>query len=152
MSGECEIGIRDSDDPHGIFSVSRTSQRIDGKEGDQVEVRVDRSRGTIGVVRVHFALLPGPLVTLNPDVGVAQPGDDFMLVTSPPLRHIDFDDGVTSSTIALLMIDDDIPELSEVFHLNLTRVELLMTTSSGNGSDYDVITDPHLPPLIGNLQ
>lgn len=84
-------------------------------------------------------MIPGTLSTVNPDIGVAQPGSDF---TSTDDRfYVTFNDGNTSVPIVMNIIDDDVPELIEIFHVNLTQALLI-------GEDgYDVT--PLIPPTIG---
>jgi len=90
----------------------------------------------------NSSLFLGTLSTVNPDVDVAQPGTDFTYPVNEP--YILFEDGVTSVPIVMNIINDDIPELVEIFHINITRTHLL----NSNG---DVIT-PLLPPMIGWLK
>jgi len=62
-SSESEISIEESDDPHGIFRVTPTSQRITAKESDgDLEIYVTRQFGSIGRVRVYYEVIPGRLV------------------------------------------------------------------------------------------
>ena len=85
-------------------------------------------------------MFPGTLSTLNPDIGVAETGVDFTFDERRP--YVTFDDGVTSAVLFMNIIDDIIPELNEIFHVNLTRVELI--------DEYGRAISPVLPPRIGN--
>ena len=77
---------------------------------------------------------------MNPDLDVAQPNADFTYAEDQPF--VIFNDGGTSVPIAMKIIDDDIPELIEIFHVNLTQAILI----DQNGND----AKPLLPPKIGS--
>ena len=81
----------------------------------------------------------GTLSTINPDIDVAKPGVDFTFSEDTP--YVLFDDGLTSAPIVMNITDDDIPELVEIFHINITRAVLIDL----NGVD----VQPPLPPQIG---
>ncbi|CAK8694047.1 unnamed protein product [Clavelina lepadiformis] len=139
QSSSAQISIEDSDDPHGVFRFAPLSQRINMKEENvKLEIFVTRQFGSIGRVRVYFDVIPGTLSTLNPDIGVAETGVDFTFDERRP--YVTFDDGVTSAVLFMNIIDDIIPELNEIFHVNLTRVELI--------DEYGRAISPVLPPRI----
>ena len=81
----------------------------------------------------------GTLSTVNPDIDVARPGIDFTYTENEP--SILFGDGATSAPIVMKIINDDVPELVEIFHVNITRTILI----GPNGND----ATPLLPPQIG---
>ncbi|XP_039258016.2 adhesion G-protein coupled receptor V1-like isoform X1 [Styela clava] len=124
------ITIHGSDDPHGLFKFSETSQVADATEEiEELKLFVSRGFGSVGNVKVYFDVVPGSLSTLNPDIKPAEPFVDFTFLSSgidQDGRHfILFEDGVTSVPIVFNIIDDDIPEMNEIFHVNLTEVVLL---------------------------
>ena len=86
-------------------------------------------------------MFSGTLSTVNPDVDVAQPGADFTY--NEEKAYILFEDGVTSTPIVMNITNDDVPELVEIFHVNITRAILV-------GPDGEGIT-ALLPPKIGLL-
>ena len=69
---------------------------------------------------------------------MAKPGEDF--IYDERSSYVVFEDGVTSAAIMMEVVDDDIPELNEIFHVNLTKCQLVV-----DGND----DAPLLPPQIG---
>lgn len=82
--------------------------------------------------------------TINPDVTEADPDLDFTYKSDGSdgdRPYVTFPNGVTSVPISFTIIDDDIPELNEIFHVNLTDA-YLVEKSPG------IIN--FIPPSIGN--
>lgn len=71
--------------------------------------------------------MSGTLSSLNPDVEPAEPYVDFTFSSDgvENNRHyVLFRDGATSVPIKFKIIDDNVPELNEIFLVNLTSVVL----------------------------
>ena len=65
LGSTCNITIKGSDNPHGVFKISKTSKKIKVKESvGKVEIIIDRLFGTIGNVRVLYSLNLGLLCNL----------------------------------------------------------------------------------------
>ncbi|XP_010789716.1 G-protein coupled receptor 98-like, partial [Notothenia coriiceps] len=102
----------------------------------KVNVTVSRSAGSEGSVWVSYQTSGGTAVS----------GEDF----APASGRLLFSPGQTSEQLTLHIQDDDLPEESEMFLLNITDVELLNVS----GVDYSVREGGlqlDQPPDIGNI-
>ncbi|XP_022110249.1 G-protein coupled receptor 98-like isoform X2 [Acanthaster planci] len=116
------ITVQASDEPHGVFSFAQGSEVVSIAEGNTtVQLFVDRKFGSIGQVRVFYEAKVGSLDPALPAVNLAQDGQDFL---GGP-NFLDFEDGQSVGEIAVTINEDDIPELNEVFLVNLTAVQIL---------------------------
>ena len=62
MGSTCNLKIKGSDNPHGVFKVSETSKIVKVKESvGKTKIVIDRMYGTIGKVRVLYNLKIGIL-------------------------------------------------------------------------------------------
>ena len=89
----------------------------------------------LGAIRVYYEAVLGNITALQSDQGLASPGVDF--VTGR--RSIVIGDNEDVGSIPVWIIDDDTPELGEVFLLNITGVELVNASQLGNT----------IPPSLG---
>ena len=89
-----------------------------------------------GAIRVYFEAIRGNITALQPDQGLATPGLDFI----GRRRNITIGDNVDVGSIPVWVLDDNIPELGEVFLVNITRVELVDPSQFNNT----------VPPLLGS--
>ncbi|KAK3601208.1 hypothetical protein CHS0354_004408 [Potamilus streckersoni] len=93
-----------------------------------------------GTVRVEYEVVPGSISVLNGDLVLATSNQDFVALKS----YIDLGDGIVSGTINVQILDDNIPEVDEVFIVRLTLVSLLTDGSppprlASNGTVSQVI-------------
>ncbi|KAI9527782.1 Adhesion G-protein coupled receptor V1 [Dissostichus eleginoides] len=124
-----------SDNPYGLFSFTQHQIMVSEEEG-MVNVTVSRSAGSEGSVWVSYQT--------SGDTAVS--GEDF----APASGRLLFSPGQTSEQLTLHIQDDDLPEESEMFLLNITDVELLNVS----GVDYSVREGGlqlDQPPDIGNI-
>lgn len=76
----------------------------------------------IGTVRVAYQVVQGIVSTLSPDLNLASPGQDFVASNN---SFVDLANGVTSASINIIIIDDLLPEIDEVFLVKLSSVSLV---------------------------
>ena len=86
-----------------------------------------------GQVQVSYTISQGALDPIKPANERALNGSDFV----GGAGFVDFADGSSSEPISILIYEDDIPELDEVFLVTLNSVELM-----GSG-------DVNTPPKLG---
>ncbi|XP_041464132.1 adhesion G-protein coupled receptor V1-like [Lytechinus variegatus] len=133
QGASASINIGASDEPHGVFSFAQGSLQVATPEGDRlVQLFVERKYGAIGQVRVSYTISQGSLDPTKPANERALNGSDFV----GGAGFVDFSDGSSSESISILINEDDIPELDEVFLVTLNSVELL--------GSVDVDTPPKL--------
>ncbi|XP_041376199.1 adhesion G-protein coupled receptor V1-like [Gigantopelta aegis] len=123
QKGTALITIGGSDNPHGViqFAVASTSVRVEEDVG-RVSLQVDRKFGAIGTVRVSYIMTRGSITALSRDIlQEALPGSDFIVNNG----HIDLVGGQSSGAISVDIVNDDLPEIDEVFLVKLTQVELI---------------------------
>ncbi|KAK1892564.1 Adhesion G-protein coupled receptor V1, partial [Dissostichus eleginoides] len=130
-----------SDNPYGLFSFTQNQIMVSEEEG-MVNVTVSRSAGSEGSVWVSYQT--------SGDTAVS--GEDF----APASGRLLFSPGQTSEQLTLHIQDDDLPEESEMFLLNITDVELLnlQQVMSYSGVDYSVREGGlqlDQPPDVGNI-
>lgn len=88
-----------------------------------------------GAIRVYFETVRGNVTALQSDQGLALPGVDFVAGK----RSIVIGNSEDVGSIPVWVVDDDTPELGEVFLVNITGVELVNTSQLGNT----------IPPSLG---
>lgn len=89
----------------------------------------------LGAIRVYYEAVRGNITVLQSNQGLASPGDDF--VTGR--RSIVIGNNEDVGSIPVWVMDDDTPELGEVFLVNITGVELVNASQLGNT----------IPPSLG---
>lgn len=89
-----------------------------------------------GAIRVYYEAVRGNITVLQSDQGLASPGEDF--VTGR--RSIVIGNSEDVGSIPVWVKDDDIPELGDVFLVNITGVELV------NPSQWNDTIPPSLGP------
>ncbi|XP_062371958.1 adhesion G-protein coupled receptor V1 [Sardina pilchardus] len=121
---EAVVSVEADDAPEPVITVLTippSSLRVTTPEEDvSLHVFIQRESGDSGAVQISYATMPGSLTDL-PDTALAQPGEDFQ----PLNGSIVLPDGQTSISIPITIIDDDIPEIQEVFLLKITSAVLL---------------------------
>ncbi|XP_066273052.1 adhesion G-protein coupled receptor V1-like isoform X1 [Branchiostoma lanceolatum] len=121
------ISILASNEPHGVVGLAASSKLVSTPEGNiTIQLFLDRKFGAIGTIRVYYEIMNGSTVVLNSDVALATPMEDF----TAEVGYVDMTDGMTSTTIGIDILEDDIPELVEVFLVNITEVELIHPNTS----------------------
>lgn len=89
----------------------------------------------LDAIRVYYEAVRGNITALQSDQGLASPGEDFFAGR----RSIVIGDNEDVGSIPVWVIDDDTPELGEVFLVNITGVELVNASQLGNT----------IPPSLG---
>uniref|UniRef100_A0A1X7VF86 Staphylococcus aureus surface protein A n=3 Tax=Amphimedon queenslandica TaxID=400682 RepID=A0A1X7VF86_AMPQE len=110
------ITIRASDDPYGVVEILSSSQPIEENESDQPTVTVLRNFGSLGRIVITYQAVS---YQLSGQMS-ATPGDDFDNSTMTVIME----ENEASATIIIPIINDDIPELSEVFAIQLLSAYL----------------------------
>ena len=88
-----------------------------------------------GAVRVFYEAVRGNITALQSDQGLATPGVDF----AAGRRSIVIGNNEDVGSIPVWIVDDDTPELGEVFLVNITEVEVVNVSQLGNT----------IPPSLG---
>ncbi|XP_026994314.2 adhesion G-protein coupled receptor V1 isoform X1 [Tachysurus fulvidraco] len=122
---EAVISIAASDEPFGMLRIAPSSINISTDEKDtKLRIYITREFGASGSVNISYETVKGSLQDLRLIEGaLAEPGQDFQHVSS----FVVMQDGQTSVSIPITIIDDDIPELKEFFLLNITSAVLITT-------------------------
>ncbi|XP_051546873.1 adhesion G-protein coupled receptor V1 isoform X1 [Myxocyprinus asiaticus] len=120
---EAVVSVEASDEPFGMLSIAPTSQSVTTAEKDIiVRIYINREFGASGAVNISYETVRGSLQDLKQTEGaLAEPGQDFKYVSSSVIMQ----DGQTSVSIPIKIIDDDIPELKEFFLVNITSAVLI---------------------------
>ncbi|KAI7812365.1 putative G-protein coupled receptor 98, partial [Triplophysa rosa] len=123
------VSVEASDEPFGLLSITPSSLMITTEEKDTtVRIYINREFGASGAVNISFETVRGSLQDLTQTGGaLAEPGQDFKHVSSSVIMQ----DGQTSVSIPITIIDDDIPELQEFFLVNITSAVLITTLPTG---------------------
>ena len=81
-----------------------------------------------GDVRVYYDVKQGAVSALNSNLELAAPGTDFVSIVG---GYITISDGENSGTIVAQIKEDSVPEVDEVFTVQITQLQLLssMTTN-----------------------
>uniref|UniRef100_A0A3B4ZW94 Adhesion G-protein coupled receptor V1 n=1 Tax=Stegastes partitus TaxID=144197 RepID=A0A3B4ZW94_9TELE len=135
IASRARIIMAASDNPHGLFSFTQLQLRATEEEGT-VNVTINRSSGSLGSV----------WVTYETSGNTAISGLDF----APASGRIRFSPGQTSQQVILRILDDSLPEMPEMFFINITEVQLV----NMSGVDYTVRESGlqlDQPPAIGNI-
>ncbi|XP_019373727.1 PREDICTED: G-protein coupled receptor 98 [Gavialis gangeticus] len=113
------IIIEASDDPFGCFVFQITELTVEEPEFNSVTVSLPiiRNAGTLGNVTVEW------VATINGQLAAG----DLRVVSG----NISFAPGETVQTLLLEILDDDVPEIEEIIHVELTRA----SNSGAIGSD-----------------
>ncbi|KAK9522609.1 hypothetical protein VZT92_019059 [Zoarces viviparus] len=130
IAKHAKIIVAASDNPYGLFSFTQHKIRASEEEGT-VNVTVNRSLGSLGSVWVSYQTSGNTAVS----------GVDF----APASGRLLFTSGQTSQQVTLHIQDDSIAEDTEMFFLNITKVELVNVSAVVSGLQLDQ------PPAIGNI-
>ncbi|RXN21226.1 G- coupled receptor 98-like protein [Labeo rohita] len=122
---EAVVSIEASDEPFGLLSIAPSSLKVTTDEKDTtIRIYINREFGASGAVNISYETVQGSLQDLRQTEGaLAQPGLDYRHVSSSVIMQ----DGQTSVSIPITILDDDIPELQEFFLVNITSAVLITT-------------------------
>ncbi|KAJ6669788.1 hypothetical protein lerEdw1_000337 [Lerista edwardsae] len=121
---EAVLTVEASDEPHGVLNFASSSRVVLVQEGNKtIQLFINREFGSLGVINVSYATVPGQLGLRNETEGMlAEPGVDYVPVSGSLLLG----ESETSATINITILEDDEPEIQEFFLVNLTSVELII--------------------------
>ncbi|XP_053084899.1 adhesion G-protein coupled receptor V1 isoform X1 [Pangasianodon hypophthalmus] len=122
---EAVVSVAASDEPFGMLRIAPSSLSISTEEKDtKLRIYINREFGASGSVNISYETVKGSLQDLRLiEAALAEPGQDFQHVSS----FVVMQDGQTSVSIPITIIDDDIPELKEFFLVNITSAVLITT-------------------------
>nr|Q6JAN0.1 RecName: Full=Adhesion G-protein coupled receptor V1; AltName: Full=G-protein coupled receptor 98; AltName: Full=Monogenic audiogenic seizure susceptibility protein 1 homolog; AltName: Full=Very large G-protein coupled receptor 1; Flags: Precursor [Danio rerio]AAT07468.1 very large G-protein coupled receptor-1 [Danio rerio] len=122
---EAVVSVEASDEPFGLLSIAPSSLQVTTDEKNTtIRIYINREFGASGAVNISYETVRGSLQDLRQTEGaLAQPGQDFRYVSNSVIMQ----DGQTSVSIPITIIDDDIPELQEFFLVNITSAVLITT-------------------------
>ncbi|XP_076853827.1 adhesion G-protein coupled receptor V1 [Brachyhypopomus gauderio] len=125
---EAVVTVEASDEPFGTLSIAPSSLLIYTEEKDTtLRIYINREFGASGALNISYETVKGSLQDLRQVEGsLADPGQDFKYVSN----HVIMQDGQTSVSVPITIIDDDIPELQEFFLVNITSAVLITTLST----------------------
>ncbi|KAK5871603.1 hypothetical protein PBY51_004474 [Eleginops maclovinus] len=107
FGGQVTVIVPTNDDAHGVIGFSQNSLSVEVEEleqNNQISLSVERKRGAFGRLTVHWAA-SGSLADIYPTSGV-----------------VTFSDGQSVAIIALTVIADGVPELTESVTITLMDV------------------------------
>ncbi|ELU13347.1 hypothetical protein CAPTEDRAFT_91039, partial [Capitella teleta] len=117
------VTIEGGNEPHGVVSFALSSlDRTASESENTIQLTIDRKFGSIGTIQVHYDVKGGYLVAPSENTVPASPDIDFRSVSNGVIALFD---GDNSGLIYVQLMEDEIPEVDEVFLVNLTRVELI---------------------------
>ncbi|XP_052793587.1 adhesion G-protein coupled receptor V1-like [Mya arenaria] len=129
------ITIQGSNNPHGVLQFSSNSLNVRVNEASgSVNVQLDRKFGAIGNIRVEYEITAGSLSQTNDELIYASANEDF----AAERTFVDLVEGVSSAAITVTIMEDEIPEVDEVFVVRLLSVTLINEQASGE------------PPVLGS--
>uniref|UniRef100_A0A665TER5 Adhesion G-protein coupled receptor V1 n=1 Tax=Echeneis naucrates TaxID=173247 RepID=A0A665TER5_ECHNA len=125
---EAVLTVDTSDIPHGLLTIAPSSLRVTTEEGDRtMHIFVNREFGASGSVNITYEVIRGSLQDLSQVEGTfADPGQDFISGTASVILQ----DGQTSVGLPITILEDDIPELQEIFLVNITSAVLITTLAT----------------------
>ncbi|XP_039203973.1 adhesion G-protein coupled receptor V1 isoform X4 [Crotalus tigris] len=113
---EAVLTVEASDEPYGILNFASSSRTVlVQEENKMIQLFINREFGSLGVVNVTYTTISEFLGAL------AEPGVDYIPISGSVLLK----EGVTTATINITILEDDIPEMQEYFFINLTSVILV---------------------------
>uniref|UniRef100_A0A674GVY7 Adhesion G protein-coupled receptor V1 n=1 Tax=Taeniopygia guttata TaxID=59729 RepID=A0A674GVY7_TAEGU len=127
---EAILTVEASDEPHGVLNFASPSRVVLlPEENKTVQLFINREFGSLGVINVTYATVPGLVSLSNQTEGtLAEPGADYVAVSDSVILK----EGETSAAINVTILEDDVPEVQEFFLVNLTSVELIMNHSTSS--------------------
>lgn len=86
-----------------------------------------------GTIRIEYEITSGSVSITNDELVYASQNEDFVAER----KFIDMSDGVASASIPITILEDDIPEVDEVFIVRLLNVSAINAAMSSD------------PPVLG---
>ncbi|XP_028834405.1 adhesion G-protein coupled receptor V1 isoform X2 [Denticeps clupeoides] len=127
---QAQITIPPNGSPYGTIGWHLDSQNLftpePQKSPSNVTLSIIRLQGAAGDVAVHYATRPA---LSQPSVNQATAGSDYLHKEDVVIMK----ENATVALVAVTILPDDLPELAEVFLLNITKVELLGGGVVGGG-------------------
>uniref|UniRef100_A0A3Q2PRU9 Adhesion G-protein coupled receptor V1 n=1 Tax=Fundulus heteroclitus TaxID=8078 RepID=A0A3Q2PRU9_FUNHE len=125
---EAVLTVDTSDQPYGLLTIAPSSLRVSTEERDQIiNIYINREFGASGAVNITYEVIRGSLQNLSEVEGaLADPGQDFVSGTGSVILQ----EGQTSVSIPVTILEDDIPELQEFFLVNITSAVLITTLAT----------------------
>ncbi|XP_015763361.1 PREDICTED: G-protein coupled receptor 98-like [Acropora digitifera] len=130
------ITVSANDRPHGVVELADSSRLVTRNDEKNFTLIVSRLFGNIGAIRIWYEASTGNVTALQSDQSLATPGEDFI----EGRRSIIIGDNVDVGSIPVLVMDDDVPELDQVFIVKIIGVELVNPAKYNNT----------VPPLLGS--
>ncbi|KAL4228132.1 hypothetical protein ACF0H5_013567 [Mactra antiquata] len=129
------ITIEGSNNPHGVIEFGSNSRNVRVNEDtNTVKIQVDRKFGAIGLIRIDYEIVHGSISLTNDELVYASESVDFVTER----KFIDMDDGLASTSITVTILEDEEPEVDEVFIVRLLSVSLVNQVASSD------------PPVLGS--
>ncbi|XP_017551078.2 adhesion G-protein coupled receptor V1 isoform X2 [Pygocentrus nattereri] len=130
---EAVVSVEASDEPFGMLSIAPSSRSVSTEEKNTtIRIYINREFGASGAVNISYEAVKGSLQDLRQVEGaLAEPGQDFLYVSGSVVMQ----DGQTSVSIPITIIDDSIPELQEFFLINITSAVLISTLPTASKLD-----------------
>ncbi|XP_066512530.1 adhesion G-protein coupled receptor V1-like [Hoplias malabaricus] len=130
---EAVVSVEASDEPFGMLSIAPSSRSVSTEEKNTtVRIYINREFGASGAVNISYETVKGSLQDLRQVEGaLAEPSQDFLYDSGSVVMQ----DGQTSVSIPITIIDDSIPELQEFFLVNITSAVLISTAPTATKLD-----------------
>ncbi|KAG2466796.1 GPR98 protein, partial [Polypterus senegalus] len=131
---EAVLTVEASDEPYGVLKFAPSSKMIFTREENKtLQLFITREFGSLGAINITYETVKGSLQPLNmTEVSLAEPGLDFLPVSG----FIVLQPGQTSAVITVTILEDEVPELAEIFLINITSAVLITYHPS--------VASPHL--------
>uniref|UniRef100_A0A8C5REZ8 Adhesion G protein-coupled receptor V1 n=1 Tax=Laticauda laticaudata TaxID=8630 RepID=A0A8C5REZ8_LATLA len=120
---EAVLTVEASDEPYGILNFASSSRIVLVQEENKtIQLFINREFGSLGVVNVTYTTFSEFIGIKNQAEGAyAEPGIDYIPISGSVILK----EGVTTATINITILEDDIPEMQEYIFINLTSVKLV---------------------------
>jgi solute carrier family 8 (sodium/calcium exchanger) len=121
LSNPCIATVLILDDDHGgVFQFEAKSTKVSESAGE-ARVRIARTTGARGKVRVHYTTVEGT---------AKGGGQDFIDAEG----YVEFDDNQTEAFITVEIVDDNEYEKNEYFYLELNSISMAQATDEADES------------------
>ncbi|XP_053555694.1 LOW QUALITY PROTEIN: adhesion G-protein coupled receptor V1 [Bombina bombina] len=134
---EAVLTVEASDEPHGVINFAPSSRIVVTQEANKtIHLYVNREYGSLGNINITYETTPGFMPNLNQSGprNIAQPGLDYIAAFGSLILQ----DGETTATINITILEDEIPELQEYFTVTLISVELIVKLVTSSPPKLDI--------------
>ncbi|XP_048584248.1 adhesion G-protein coupled receptor V1 isoform X2 [Nematostella vectensis] len=131
------VTVQASDEPHGCVEFQSGSRIVITTEDKNVTLILSRLYGTLGDLRIHYEIKSGNNTQLDQQTTLATAGEDFIATVGSVM--IPNEQAV--GEIPVFIIDESVPEQSEVFIVNLTAIELVNGPYNVTGAPPKILAD-----------